>query len=236
MVGSVVTWEYRLACDMDEFWVFGYGSLMWNPGFRFEEKAEARLFGFRRSLCIHSTVHRGTPEQPGLVLGLDRGGSCRGVAFRVADTDRADVMDYLRKRELVTNVYQERKLGIALSGGRQVQAVAYTVDRKHPQYAGSLSVEDAAAIVRGATGQSGPNDAYVYNTVEHLRTAGIRDLWLEAVGALVADHGSAQAADQALSSASRFTVSGGSGRWGLAATVSTRRASLSRSSVSMRCL
>src|SRR6202012_332889 len=96
---------FDLASDMDEFWVFGYGSLMGNPGFAFVEKSEALIFGYRRSLCVHSWVHRGTEPSPGLVLGLDRGGSCRGMAFRIAPESKAEVLDYLRERELVTKVY-----------------------------------------------------------------------------------------------------------------------------------
>ncbi|MBW6423842.1 gamma-glutamylcyclotransferase [Rhizobium sp. XQZ8] len=172
--------------DMDEFWVFGYGSLMWNPGFAFEEKMPARAFGFRRSLCVWSHVHRGTPDHPGLVLGLDRGGSCRGVAFRVSLEKREDVLDYLRRRELVTSVYLERILPVSLSDGRQARAVGYVVDRGHMQYAGALAVERAAEVVRSSVGQSGPNDAYVFNTLAHLKEMGIRDLWLEGVGAAVA--------------------------------------------------
>ncbi|MGK6313189.1 gamma-glutamylcyclotransferase [Neorhizobium sp. DT-125] len=174
-----------MAWDMDEFWVFGYGSLMWNPGFAFEERRPARAFGFRRSLCVWSYVHRGTPEHPGLVLGLDRGGSCRGVAFRVNGEGREDVLDYLRRRELVTNVYKEKILPVSLGGGRQVKAVGYIVDRQHVQYAGALDVEEAARIVRASVGQSGPNDAYVFNTLSHLKEMGIRDHWLEGVGAAV---------------------------------------------------
>jgi cation transport protein ChaC len=166
---------------MDEFWVFGYGSLMWNPGFAFVEKSEALIFGYRRSLCVHSWVHRGTQASPGLVLGLDRGGSCRGMAFRIALDSKAEVLDYLRERELVTKVYLERNLPIRLSGGRRVPAVAYVVDRSHQQYAGALDALQAAHIVNFAKGQSGPNDAYVFNTLEHLRSMGIRDQWLEDV-------------------------------------------------------
>lgn len=191
MVASI--FRYDVAWDMDEFWVFGYGSLMWNPGFAFEEKQQARAFGFRRSLCVWSHVHRGTPEQPGLVLGLDRGGSCRGVAFRVGIDNRDDVLDYLRRRELVTNVYQERLLPLALTDGRQVRAVGYTIDRSHIQYAEALGVEEAAGVVIRSNGQSGPNDAYVFNTLAHMRDMGIRDLWLEGVGAAVAAR--AQAAE-----------------------------------------
>ena len=172
--------------DMDEFWVFGYGSLMWNPGFAFEERLPARAFGFRRSLCVWSHVHRGTPDHPGLVLGLDRGGSCRGVAFRVSLENRADVLDYLRRRELVTSVYLERVLPVSLGDGRHARAVGYIVDRGHEQYAGALAVERAAEVVKSSVGQSGPNDAYVFNTLAHLKQMGIRDLWLEGVGAAVA--------------------------------------------------
>ncbi|MEQ1404838.1 gamma-glutamylcyclotransferase [Neorhizobium sp. Rsf11] len=171
---------------MDEFWVFGYGSLMWNPGFAFEERLTARAFGFRRSLCVWSYVHRGTPEKPGLVLGLDRGGSCRGVAFRISREDREDVLDYLRRRELVTNVYREKMLPVLLGDGRQARAVGYVVDRQHVQYAGALGVEEAAEIVCTSVGQSGPNDAYVFNTLAHLKEMRIRDHWLEGVGASVA--------------------------------------------------
>jgi len=176
-----------MALDMDDFWVFGYGSLMWNPGFPYLEKAGAQVFGYRRSLCVRSHVHRGTPEQPGLVLGLDRGGSCRGIAFRVSAEERLNVLDYLRARELVTHVYKERLLPISLGDRRQVRAVGYVVDRDHVQYAGALDARDAAKIVRGAIGQSGPNPAYVINTVVHLREMGIRDHWLEGVSRLVGE-------------------------------------------------
>ncbi|SIQ65154.1 cation transport protein ChaC [Rhizobium sp. RU35A] len=172
---------------MDEFWVFGYGSLMWNPGFDYEMRVGALARGYRRSLCVRSFVHRGTPERPGLVLGLDRGGSCRGVAFRVADGKREAVLDYLRARELVTHVYLERQLSVLLEDGRPVRAVGYVVDRSHSQYGGALTVEEAARIVQVSHGQSGPNDAYVANTVAHLKEMGIRDHWLEGVAARVAD-------------------------------------------------
>ncbi|MEF0942150.1 gamma-glutamylcyclotransferase [Rhizobium sp. BR 362] len=166
---------------MDEFWVFGYGSLMWNPGFSYVEKAEALIFGYRRSLCVHSWVHRGTQANPGLVLGLDHGGSCRGMAFSIAAAEWEEVLNYLRERELVTNVYLERMLPIRLADGRKVTAVAYIVDRYHQQYAGTLDAIEAAHIVDSAVGQSGPNDAYVFNTLAHLREMGIRDQWLEQV-------------------------------------------------------
>jgi cation transport protein ChaC len=177
--------DLDMALDMDEFWVFGYGSLMWNPGFAFVERSGAVIYGYRRSLCVYSWVHRGSEAHPGLVLGLDRGGACRGVAFRVADADRDAVLAYLRERELVTNVYLERLVPIRLADRRRVKAVAYVVDRQHAQYAGALDPLEAARIVDVSVGQSGPNDAYVFNTLAHLRETGIRDAWLESVNAEV---------------------------------------------------
>ncbi|WP_276120424.1 gamma-glutamylcyclotransferase [Pararhizobium qamdonense] len=174
-----------MAVDMDDFWVFGYGSLMWNPGFAFADKMTARAFGYRRSLCVRSFVHRGTPQRPGLVLGLYHGGSCRGMAFQVASKDKDDVLSYLRERELVTHVYLERIMPILLADGRRVAALTYTIDRNHVQYAGALSAEDAAAIVAVSHGKSGPNPEYVVNTLAHLKEIGIRDPWLEDVAAIV---------------------------------------------------
>ncbi|MGH6761394.1 MAG: gamma-glutamylcyclotransferase [Phyllobacterium sp.] len=166
---------------MGDFWVFGYGSLMWNPGFAHVETIPARLAGYRRALCIHSHVYRGTPQSPGLVLGLDRGGSCLGMAFRVPGALEGEVMDYLRARELVTGVYLERRVGLRLGDGRQVGALTYVCDRHHEQYAGPLTVAAAAEIVAGASGRSGPNRDYVFNTLDHLSNMGIRDHWLESV-------------------------------------------------------
>ena len=171
---------------MGDFWVFGYGSLIWRPGFAHVETQRARLHGYRRSLCVYSFVHRGTRERPGLVLGLDRGGSCIGLAFRVPGDLRDEVITYLRERELVTNVYLERSLKIRLDGGGTVDAVAYIVDRQHEQYAGALDAVDAAAVVRGAVGQSGDNEDYVLSTLEHLKALGIRDHWLADVARQVA--------------------------------------------------
>jgi cation transport protein ChaC len=167
---------------MGDFWVFGYGSLIWRPGFAHVETQRARLYGFRRSLCVRSFVHRGTPERPGLVLGLDRGGSCVGLAFRVPGELRGEVLAYLRERELPTSVYLERTFPVRLADGGIAQAVTYIVDRTHEQYAGDLDEEYAASIVSGSVGRSGPNEDYVLNTLRHLEALGIRDHWLEAVG------------------------------------------------------
>jgi len=169
-----------------DLWVFAYGSLMWRPGFAYVERRKSALRGWRRRLCIYSHVYRGTPERPGLVLGLDRGGSCQGVAFRVDAALRETTIRYLRERELMGGaygVYHERLPQIALEDGRKVAALTYVADRSHPQYAGSLDRAEMLAIVRRGEGASGPNADYVVATVEHLRELGIvdRDLeWLAA--------------------------------------------------------
>jgi cation transport protein ChaC len=178
--------------EMGDFWVFGYGSLMWRPGFAHSETRRAWLGGYRRALCVRSFVHRGTPQRPGLVLGLERGGSCVGMAYRVPMELRDEVMAYLHERELVTSVYLERVLPVRLAGGPRVEAICYVVDRAHAQYAGPLAEAEAAAIVRGAVGQSGRNEDYVLSTVAHLAALGISDHWMEAVARLVGDPRSGQ--------------------------------------------
>lgn len=161
-----------------DLWVFGYGSLMWNPGFDFVERVPARLIGEHRALCVYSFVHRGTPEQPGLVLGLDRGGACRGIAFRVADAQRMATVAYLREREQVTSVYREVKRSVWLEDDarRRISALAYVVDRGHAQYAGRLSAAEQLRHVRQGHGRSGPNRDYVIATVKALEAQGCRDL------------------------------------------------------------
>ncbi|MCB1477618.1 MAG: gamma-glutamylcyclotransferase [Tepidamorphaceae bacterium] len=162
-------------------WVFGYGSLMWRPGFDYAERVGAHLAGAHRRLCVYSHVHRGTPEKPGLVLGLDRGGACHGVAFRVEPDAWDSTIAYLRAREQVTMVYREAIRPIRLADGRRVAAVAYLVDRKHEQYAGKLPIGEQTVFVRQGVGQSGPNGEYVRNTLTHLDELGIHDSMLHAL-------------------------------------------------------
>ncbi len=164
-----------------DLWVFGYGSLIWRPGFDFEERTLAVVRGYRRALCVYSHVHRGTPERPGLVLGLDRGGSCKGVAFRVASSRAAETIAYLRSREQVTMVYREIVLGATLADGRTIRALSYAVDRRHLQYAGALDLPEIERLVRQGVGVSGPNPEYVRNTHEHMREIGIVDASLAAL-------------------------------------------------------
>ncbi|WP_372521418.1 MULTISPECIES: gamma-glutamylcyclotransferase [Aurantimonas] len=166
---------------MDDLWVFGYGSLIWRPGFDFTERLQARLGGYHRALCVRSHVHRGTPEKPGLVFGLDRGGSCVGMAFRVPAAERDPTIAYLRERELVTHVYREMTLPVRLADGRSVRALTYVVDRGHSQYAGRVTVEHAATVVQRSHGQSGANVDYVTSALDHIHEMGLRDSWLEQV-------------------------------------------------------
>jgi len=154
---------------------------MWRPGFDHVEARPARMAGVHRQPCVYSWVHRGTRERPGIVLGLDRGGSCLGLAFRVEPHSWESTLDYLRDRELVTNVYLEAKRPARLDDGRAVHCTTFLVDTAHEQYAGRLSHEALVKQVRGAVGQSGPNEAYLLETANKLRDLGVRDRRLEAL-------------------------------------------------------
>jgi glutathione-specific gamma-glutamylcyclotransferase len=163
--------------ENEDLWVFAYGSLMWRPGFDYLDRIPARLIGLHRALCVFSFVHRGTPERPGLVLGLDRGGMCRGIAYRVAAASRAQTIGYLRAREQVTTVYVEIMRQIELEGHarQRVRALCYVVDRSHVQYAGRLTLSESLHHVRQGHGQSGPNRDYVLETVRALEALGYRE-------------------------------------------------------------
>ncbi|WP_026605761.1 gamma-glutamylcyclotransferase [Methylocapsa acidiphila] len=159
----------------EDLWIFGYGSLMWRPGFDFVERQGAIVRGYHRSLCVYSHVHRGTSERPGLVLGLDKGGSCKGVAFRVAAGRAETTLAYLRAREQVTSVYREISLPARLADKRMVHVVCYVADRAHAQYAGRLARDELARLVEQGVGQSGANSEYVKKTQAHLAELAIRD-------------------------------------------------------------
>jgi glutathione-specific gamma-glutamylcyclotransferase len=173
----------------DDLWVFGYGSLMWRPGFDFIEQVPARLIGEHRALCVYSFDHRGTPEKPGLVLGLDRGGACRGIAFRVAAKHRAATVDYLREREQTTHVYREvmRSVWLENEARERVSAMAYVVDRGHVQYAGRLTLTEQVRYVRQGHGRSGNNRDYVLSTVKSIEAQGLRDQQLHQLADLLRD-------------------------------------------------
>lgn len=170
-----------------DLWIFGYGSLIWKPGFDFLEQSPARLIGEHRSLCIYSMVHRGTYEKPGLVLGLDRGGACQGVAFRVPRSDREATVAYLREREQVTGVYREVMRSVWLKGDarERVRALVYVADRSHDQYAGRLTFDEQLRLVRQGHGVYGDNAEYVTSTVAALEAQGIRDTSLHRLAVLL---------------------------------------------------
>jgi len=156
----------------DDLWVFGYGSLMWRPDFPHLERHFGVVHGFHRAFCVYSHVHRGTRERPGLVLGLDNGGSCKGVAYRVRAADAEPVVEYLIRREMVTRVYTPRWVTVRI-GGQTVRAHTYTAAHNHEQYAGKLSPEQAARYIENSNGRSGNNVEYLRNTVVHLEELGI---------------------------------------------------------------
>ncbi len=163
----------------DRGWVFGYGSLMWRPGFDYLERRPAVLHGRRRAFCIYSVHHRGSPRRPGLVLGLAPGGSVRGVAYRVADDRWEEVIAYLRDREQPTETYVQSSAKVRLSAGTTREAVVFLSDVGHPQWAGVLSLEVQAGLIAGATGLSGRNIDYLRDLVAHLKAERIRDRSME---------------------------------------------------------
>jgi cation transport protein ChaC len=164
--------------DKSPHWVFGYGSLIWRPGFAYLSAQQALLRGAHRSLCIYSHRHRGTPATPGLVFGLVRGGSCRGMAFEIDPPRWDEVHRYLLGREMDRGVYLEAHRAIRLVDGRQVNALAFVVDETHVQYAGRLEIAEQVRLVRQGIGESGPNHEYVLQTAQHLEQLGIRDRYL----------------------------------------------------------
>jgi len=158
-------------------WVFGYGSLMWNPDFPYDERVLASLPGYARRFCLRSIHHRGTPEHPGLVLALDPDDTsrCGGLAFAIPEVARAETLGRLRERELVSSAYLERILPVGLADGRRVDATVYVVDTDHAQYYGGLPLERQAGIIARAAGGRGPNREYLFNTAAYLTELGIKD-------------------------------------------------------------
>jgi cation transport protein ChaC len=173
-------------------WIFGYGSLMWNPEFDFDTKHVAGVHGYHRKFCLWSRINRGTPEKPGLVLGLDRGGACRGIAYRIGRALRAATIAYLRAREQVTMVYREAWRDVLVAGEpeRRVRALVYVVDRGHPQYAGRLDLDQQLHFVRQGHGSSGANPDYVLATVAEIEAQGIRDTDLHLLAERLKGHDS----------------------------------------------
>lgn len=168
-------------------WVFGYGSLLWNPGFDVAESVIGTLPGYARSFCMRSIHHRGSVEKPGLVLALDQQETqaCEGVALRVIAGQEAQTLAYLRERELISSAYVEKELQVHLTNGQDVTALVYVIDEAHEQYCGGLPLEEQAQIMAHAVGGRGPNTEYLYNTAEHLASVGLHDPALEWLAARV---------------------------------------------------
>jgi cation transport protein ChaC len=166
-------------------WLFAYGSLMWNPEFAFAEARPALLRGYHRRFCLYSRDYRGTPEEPGLVLGLDRGGSCHGIAYRLPTEGAVEAFDRVWAREMTGGVYVMRRLTVRTVLG-PVTAYACVVRRQSPDYAGRLSVEAAAQLLATAVGGRGTGRDYLANTVRHLTALGICDHLLQRIAAQVA--------------------------------------------------
>lgn len=160
------------------FWVFAYGSLIWNPGFAHVARTQARICGYHRRFCIRSTRYRGTPDRPGLVLGLDRGGSCRGVAFLVAPERAAETLAYLDRREIPDPVYRRRMLPVQLAGGARGSALTYVARRDWPGYC-RLPANEVSRMIDQGHGAMGSNREYLLRTLDGLRDAGIADPALE---------------------------------------------------------
>lgn len=158
-------------------WVFGYGSLLWNPGFEVAESVIGRLPGYARSFCMRSIHHRGSIDAPGLVLALDEttGTACDGIALRVETGSEDATLRYLRERELISSAYVEKTLDVLLEDGRTIEALVYVIDAEHDQYCGGLPLEDQAQIIAKAVGGMGPNTEYLFNTATHLSEIGLHD-------------------------------------------------------------
>jgi cation transport protein ChaC len=170
----------------DDLWVFAYGSLMWNPGFAHAESAPATLYGYHRAFCIYSRIYRGTAERPGLVLGLVRGGACRGLAYRVPAAAAAEVVDYLDRRERSRGEYVPRRCPVRLKGG-VVPALCYIANRAHHDYAAGLDLARMAPLIRHGAGRHGRNIDYLANTLQHLKTLGVHDPRLTQLLTMVRD-------------------------------------------------
>lgn len=164
----------QLGLPRGDLWIFGYGSLMWDPGFPYVDWAPALVYGYHRELCIYSSRWRGTPERPGLVLGLERGGACRGIAFRIAASDVPTSLDALWEREMRRGVYHPRLLHARLPG-RKARVLTFIADPLHPGYAGALPTGRIAELIANCHGDRGPNVEYLARTLKHLAELGVRD-------------------------------------------------------------
>jgi len=175
MDGNMDLAKFLSLVPRGDLWVFGYGSLMWSPDFPHAEKKAGRVHGYHRSLCILSSRYRGTPDKPGLVMGLCPGGSCRGIAFRAPASQAKEVVDTLWKREMINNVYMPKLVPVSLAGTQRVHALAFIADTKHRQFVDELDVAGRARLVAQGIGQRGRCVDYIRNTLDHMRELGVHD-------------------------------------------------------------
>ena len=167
--------QFRAALPRGDLWVFGYGSLMWSPGFPFRERSVGLLRGYHRALCILSTRYRGTDRRPGLVMGLCRGGSCWGMAFRVPAVRIAVALARLWSREMPRRVYKARLVPVRISRGRKVRALAFIAVPGHAQYTRELDLHSRAQLVAQGVGERGRCTDYIRHTLEHMYALGVTD-------------------------------------------------------------
>ena len=173
-LSDVISHQFDLALPHGDLWIFGYGSLMWDPGFSYARSCSALLRGYHRAFCVYSNRYRGTPEQPGLVLGLDRGGACRGIAYQVTQQQREETLDNLWEREMPRRTYRPRLVHVDVAGER-MRALAFVADPAHPSYAGRLPAEKVAELIARGVGARGANVEYLVNTLRHLEALGVCD-------------------------------------------------------------
>lgn len=167
------------------WWVFAYGSLLWNPLFPFSDARPATLRGLHRRFCLYSLASRGTPRNPGLVLGLERGGACTGVAYRLPAAVVKEELQLLWRREMVVGAYRPRWVRVR-AGKREIDALTFVVRRAHPQFAGKLSLDEKASVIAHSKGAFGSSLDYLERTRVALVTHGIIDPYLEKLAAKVA--------------------------------------------------
>ena len=173
--------EFMARLPKGDFWIFGYGSLMWSPCFSYEAKSLARAHGYHRALCILSTRYRGTDRRPGLVMGLCSGGSCWGMAFRIERRHLRRSLSRLWEREMSRRTYHPRLVAVRLRSGRTVRALAFVADPTHSSYVDELDLHGRAKLVAQGIGVRGPCVDYIQNTLDHMHDVGVRDPHLERV-------------------------------------------------------
>jgi cation transport protein ChaC len=164
----------------EDLWVFGYGSLIWNPAFHYVEKRPVLLQGWHRRFCLKMYLGRGTPETPGIMLALDRGGACKGVAFRIAADKIREELNLLWQREMYGGAYLARWVNLC-DGKERLRGVTFVINREHPRYLKELSVEQTAALISTGCGALGTCQEYLENTVQHLKELGLRDTGLSRI-------------------------------------------------------